>query len=801
MRMLGRLLLLLLGLALLAALWYAAQLSLQSLQKIDVQPWEDDYEQSTVYILQPGETFEFDVPNEATQLRILHTPVGVVADDEQATLQFTARPNASLSESYNVMLYGEEAPVGEQLPGRFFDSPQDTLAGITQLHVVSFAQRQSLNEFALTLTESSRPIAIRVAVLVQYDEASVSRMWQRLNEEQKARFFEDHIYPVELVPERERAARLMQRWQPIGPADASSERINSRILFVNEQAEVFENDEDQITDELAVIGPERWFTIDTRVQTNLQEFACESLSGAASTELQLRSVTEAGESVVTPVRLDAESPRAQLPAQPGLYQLSARARCELVFYDANGEMVSADYNYLRASVVQPDSSLTFALVPDARQAQPLRLDARRLTRRGAAPAQDLSLQWRIVDAAGEELLSGQLQPQLEPNPYQVSVDSSLVSTVHEKSSQYIVAPAHSAELRVSLSHAPATMAGQVLINLYTRPADLAYRVEPGNEDEPQQQSIPKWFLAYPMLNNTELPVVTQLISWQMPLPEPAATAEAGVEEQWYTLTSVNEAPYFELFLAAGEPGQQLEVTADSAHLVYAPVAGDGSRYVVSAPGHAQKVRPQLVYQKATDAPVPVEIKLNGQLVAKDWLNARSGRLFLPALAQSDYTLTLTAPTAVQWYSNYQPVSAQPHYRVRNGYKLTQPLTFVVDKTAEEEWLTFNYFPAIAAPHQLTLTLEKQEQVGVYADYTVAKRSFPLAAAERSPSVVLLNQNQAPVWQPIRLPFLLGRDLAEGRYRVTVSTSAPNSGYVQAGYSAAVPLYQIEIYTEDGNALF
>lgn len=800
MRMLGRLILFVVGLAALLALVYAARVGMTLWQTQQVQSWEDTYDQSIVYVLDPGETFEFDVPNEAIQLRILHTPVGVSRNDEVVTLSFVARPKQSLSETYRVTLNGEKAIPTERLPDRFFDSPQDNLAGTTKMHVVSFAQRQDLNQFSLTLAQSSRPLAIRVAFLAHHDEASSQLTWQRLNEENKTRLFEDHIFPVELVPQRERLTRLMERWQPIGPTASSYGRVNTRSLFVSERADAFDN-EQEIVDELAVIGPQRWFTVDTRSQRNMKAFTCSNLSQGTALELELSSVNSIGKLETKKFKVKSENSRFPFPVKPALYQLTANQHCELIFFDENDNIISADYNYLRASIVQPNSHLAFALVPSARQKQPLRLDVRRLTRNVEAQPDSLEIQWRIVDSAGEQLLSGQLKPPTQPNPYQVSVDSSLTSTVHEKASHYIVAPANAAELQVQLHKPPASLSGQVLVNLYTRPAGLAFVVNAKDTNKPSKQNSPKWFLSYPLLNDKRLAAATRLISWQVPLEDLSNATETDVNAHWYTLKSINEAPYFELFLAEENQQQEDGLNAGSAHLIYAPINIDGSGYRVSAPSHAEKVRPQLVYQKDTDVPVPVEIQLNGKAVLKQWLNARSGRLFLPTLAQADYDLTITSPEAIQWYSNYQQVSGKQHYRVRYAYKLEQTLNFVVNKTAEEEWVTFNYFPAVTAPHQVTLTLEKQDTVGVYADYTVAKRSFPLTAVTTAPSVRLLNQNQAPLWQPVRLPFLLGSDLKEGRYRITVTSTTPQSGYVQAGYSAAAPLYQIEIYSEDDHALF
>ncbi|RUO63652.1 hypothetical protein [Pseudidiomarina insulisalsae] len=812
MRLLGRLLLFILTLAVLGGAGYGLMQVISGLNVRDVPPWEESYEQSTVYMLQPGETLNFDVPNDATQLRILHTPVGLPAAEGEATLHFSAHPDETLSETYNVALRPEEAPPAGELPPRFFDAPTDTLAGLTQLHVVSFAERQRLNEFSLTLRQSAQPLAIRVAVLERYNEQAVARIWQRMSAEQKTAIFEDHIYPVELIPVAERRARLQQRWQPIGPASASDGRIVSRTLFVSEDAEALEETEAAI-DELAVIGPQRWFTVDTRVQRTITAISCASLTATdpvqlsrqLTRQLTLSSVTSDGQLHVEQVLLNSNTETYTLPTTPNLYQIAANKRCELSFYDAQGDIVSADYNYLRASVVQPVQTLEFALVDEAQQVQPLRLDTRLVTNATLQQLEAPTLRWRIVDADGKQLLSGMLTPQASVNPLQVSVDASLETHVHEKTSRYIVAPANAAQLQIDYATPPTPTSGQVLVNVYTRPVDLPYQVQASDENEPQQQSIPKWFLSYPIQQQGSVPPASRLLSWQHTLPPSTAVTATATQEHWYSMESVNNAPYFELFMPE-QPEEQPEASEDAAEqgpaqLIYAPIDSSDGSYQLTTPEHPQQVRPQLVYQKGTQEPVPATIYLNGELLSHDWLNADTGRLLLPALPQGDYQLKIETPAVVRWYSNYQPASAQPTYRVRNAYKLERQVTFSVEKRADEEWLTFHYFPAIGASQQVTLTLEKQEQVGVYADYTVAKRTFNLPAPETAPTTVLLNQAHAPIWAPTRLTFLLGRDLAPGRYRITVSSSASQGGYIQAGYLAEAPTYQIEIYTEDGNALF
>ncbi|MDX1706867.1 hypothetical protein, partial [Pseudidiomarina sp.] len=792
----GRLIMLVVLLVLIAALWQAVDDIVGQLEQRDVEPWEDDYERSITYILQPGETLNFDVPNIATQLRILHTPVGVPQTDEQAELRFAARPADKLSKTYRITIRGDDKPTPEnQLPLRFFDSPTGTVAGFTQLRIISFEKKRQLAEFSLTLTDSPRPLAIRVSVLEQYDDDVVSRTWQRLSEAQKQELFEDHIYPVELIPEDERRARLRHRWRPIGPSSSSTGDIDTRALFVNKNAAAL-SAEERVIDPLAVIGSQRWFTLDTRKYPEITAFSCEALGPTNKVGITLTRVSDAGELLSQTYLLRSARQHVTLPATPGLYQIAADQRCELTFYNQAGAEVVADYHYLRGTLLAADAPLRFALVDEAQQVQPLRLDARLVTTDDSSSAvADAPIRWAVTDATGAQLLSGTITPERGVNPYQVTVDASLTSQVHEKSSVYIVAPATAAELRV-WSEASGAMSGtQTLINVYTRPADMPYRVEATEEDEPQQQLIPKWFLSRPATRAPELPPATRLISWQLPLPEPAT--EAVEEEHWYSLQSLEQAPYFELFLAADENAAE----ASTPNLLYYPITATNAAYQLATPEHDQEVRPQLIYQKGSDTPVPINIEMNGNWLRDDWLYANTGKLFLPSLKQRRYQLNITAPQPVQWFSNYQAEAGQQPYRVRSAFKLKQSLTFMVQKSADEEWLTFNYFPAIAESHQVTIIVERQQRVGVFKDYTVSKRTFPIAAPTNDPTVSLLNQDQAPVWQPIRLAFLLGQDLDSRSYRIQVTSSVPGSGFIQAGYLAEAPAYQVEIYTEDGHAPF
>lgn len=793
MRLIGRMLLAILLLLGASYGWYALNLNI-SFKDQTLEPWEDNYERYITYLIRPGETLQFDVPNEATQIRILHTAVGRAAEDKTVAFKFAAEGQVALTETYTLSVSGEPSPAAAspQPPARFFDSPDGAAASTTKLHIVSFTQSQSFNEFALTLTESDRPFAIRVAVLEQYDEKSVSRVWQRMTEEKKQAFFEDHIYPMPLIPAQERTARLMQRWRPVGPSSESSQAVISRTLFVNEQLEA-RLEERQRVDELAVIGPQRWFTVDTRQTPAIKAATCQPITEAEASGLTISWVTETGGRAVK--RLQSEQQRLRLPSAQRLYRFSADRRCQLNFYDAAGAGVTVDTNYLRAALAPRTDALTFALVSAAEQAQPLRLDARLVTSAGASLPADMALAWSVTDKAGAVLLQGSLHPVVQLNPYQVTVDSSLLSTVHEKRSEYIVAPATAAQLNVRLLSAASGDGVDALVNLYTRPAQLAYRVEPSDEEEPEQQSIPKWFLSQPAGQSNGQPAETRLLAWQSPLPEVVVNEMA--EQQWYRLTSLEQAPYYELLLQ--EP--QTEATEVAARLSFYPLQTNNAEYVLTTEEHEQAVTPQLVYQKSGERPVPVVIKVDGETLRDDWLYSSSGKLFLPPMQQGRYRLSLETPTAVNWYGNYQATEGQSLYRVRSAYQLRDTLTFDVRKRADEEWLTFNYFPAVGAAHEVSIRVEKRDRVGVFSDYTVSTRVFPIAERTAQRAVSLLNQDQPRIWQPLRLPFSLGADLNSGTYRVTVTSSVPNSGYVQAGYLAIAGEYETDVYREIMNASF
>lgn len=798
MRLIGRLLFALLLLIAVGYGWYAIDLNVNFKER-PVKPWEDNYERFITYLIRPQQTLHFDVPNDATQIRILHTPVGLADEEETAEFAFQSEGRAALSETYTLSVAASPEGLKEQQPPvRFFQSPDGPLAGVTKFHIVSFPQRQPPGEFSITLKEGTRPFAIRVAVLEQFDEKSVARVWQRMADDKKQSFFEDHIYPMALIPEAERTARLTQRWRPIGPTSQSSEAVVSQTLFVDEQLDA-RTEAIEATDELAVIGPQRWITVDTQAQQAIETAACRPLIGSGPVKLTRAAITAEGHFSSQQIQLQSESQRMQLPALKQRYRFSADKRCELSFYDANGERVTVDNQYLRGAVASVSTDLRFALVGDSEQVQPIRLDARLVTLDGTELPDSMKLDWTIIDQSGRALLQGQLTPRVTPNPYQVTVDSSLLSTVHEKQSEYIVAPATASELKLRLTSAEAVegadVLADVLVNVYTRPVDLAYQVEQSDEDEPQQQQLPKWFISRSIGQSNGVPAETRLLSWQTPLSEPVAGEPQ--EEHWYGLTSLEQAPYFELFLEE----QHSAVQAVDSGLAFYPINPDEFDYKLTADAHNQAVTPQLVYQKAAQNPVAVRLSINGNKLRDDWLYASSGKLFLPSMAQGDYQLSLSTGTPVSWYSNYQAADKQSLYRVRSAYRLVNRLTFDVDKAAGEEWVTFNYFPSTADPHQVSIRVEKRDRIGVFSDYTVAERTFSIAAREQSPTVSLLNQDMGAIWQPLRLPFLLGSDLDAGSYRITVTSSSTSSGYVQAGYLASPPDYQTEIYKENENAPF
>lgn len=800
MRMIGRLLLLLLTIGLLSAVWGAASEGIRNFTNQGLEPWEEDYENSIVYILHQGETFTFEVPNEARQLRILHSPIGLSEFDEDAELVLENEENIQINQQYSVFLQSQSSleTTANQLPERFLDSPQGAVAGLTQAHVISFLQEQNFDRFSLTLKKSSRPIAIRVSYLETYDESSVDRVWQRLNGAQKQAMFNDHIYPVELIPIEERKALLMQRWQPIGPTASSAGVLTTQTLFVHSEADI-QNSEFETINELSVVGPKRWYTLDTRAASSPVAFSCARLSGEGEVNLELSTVDADGELLTSQIGLTSATEQVVFPTLLGLYKISADQRCELTFYDPLGEVVVQDYNYLRAAVVLPIAPVLFDLVPESELVQPLRLDARLLTDETAILPVNLVADWSITDEQGKLLLKGQLPLISQVNPYQLSVDASLTRAVHEKAELYIVAPPEAANLQVSVAEGALAEGVELLVNLYTRPENLPYRVNIAATDDPDDEAVSLWFLARPSPVTQNTPAPTELLTWQLTLPE---VVEPSVEsEQWYSLESVSDKTYVELFVAEETAQLNADVPEQGNALSYLPIQVQESIYSVTAEDHTQQVRPQLVYERADATPAPIEITLNGELIRRDWISSRTGRLYLPDLSQGDYRLAISAPAQVNWFSNYQVVENNDYYRLRNAHRIDSSLSFDVSKIAEEEWVSFNYFPATKETHQVKIRLEKTAKSGVFPGYTVSERIFTIPAATEEAKVNFLFQQQAPIWQPKRLPFLLGSDLDSGSYRISVSSTVPESGYIQAGYLAAPPDYQIEISTEDSNALF
>lgn len=747
MRWLGRLLLALLALWLLA-LAYERFGNWQGWQSSADGQWEGQFDDYRVYWL--DSELEFKLPANTEQVRVMLTPT-VAQSDAHFSVSFKASGLDGKVIEQGARIFRQKLLTTDSL--RYFSQPRGIPANFTSEFYIDGTGAVPLSLLQLKLElPSALKVAVRVAVLERKKDSELAVNWQRMHRDKRAKLLEGNIYPPDLVSEVHRRNALKFQWLPLGPEGIEGEDYQGTSLFVSRQEPVESELPPEFDSSSMYSDSEHVFTLIQSEQNPVYSVDCDKPQQWLELSREIDNGIESTQFSQLPVQLDP---------MPGLYRIRTASQCNLKMVDIHGQPYEQAPNVLRAFVANSEQPLRYRLSVASDKPQPIRLDVRAF---GAVEGN--RIHWTLLDDSQNAMQTGQIAVAGGHDVYErLAVAGQALSGVKQET--YIMAPPQARELLITKDSS-----ASVLLNVFTRPFELAY-----------DDRHPKWFVLLPV-GHQQLKTAghSQLLYWQQRLKEQPQQTELTL---WQALETVPSRPAFELFEA-----HDSVVTPE---LGFQPLSF-GQQVFVS--GGREFITPTLVYRRDNDTPQAVTVWFNGKPY-EYWLSAMSGRLSLPQIKPAMAELSIDNGEAVQWFINQQ--EGESRHRIRRVYPLEDKLRFALTKSEEQEWVTLSYYTKLDTPHTLEVEVEYRPNIGVFKGHTPAKRSFAVEPQAAGAENQLLNQKSIVLFGPFTFKMPLEADLSNGNTHLTVSSSIKGSGFIQASYVHSSPGIIIRHYTEANDA--
>ncbi|MCJ8269103.1 MAG: hypothetical protein MJK04_06840, partial [Psychrosphaera sp.] len=521
-------------------------------------------------------------------------------------------------------------------------------------------------------------------------------------------------------------------------------------------------------------SPKQVFTFFQTGEFTVDTLSCKALDGVALDWLELLEQDPQNPQALSRrifIGADLDAP-VKLENKPVLYQIRTSALCQLRLIDQQGNSVELGPKVQRSYLVNPQP-VAFALAVQGKALQPIRLDVRGLLVNGLAvetkEAQG-SVDWQVQDKDGNIILSGYLDLQPVQDMFEALGVSLNEETLLAKSSTFILAPPSGAKIIVQ------STAAQALVSVFTRPLNLSHKdsykddfdqsslLQGKQGKRGQSQGLPQWFMLLPTdANRLKADGLTRLI-YRQQRPKIPDDVEPGLS-QWQALKSVGDQPTYPLFVEKSHVGKSNAPKSESVTVAVAAnyqliegeilanaEVGFSANFVVDR--QVNTLSPKLVYVQLSAKIRKVQISIDGKAFDY-WLGAQAGQITLPSINAGEHHISIGGSDNTRWYINHLTPNEQGH-RIRSAYALDDTLTFEISKQSDKEWVTFQYFPAIAGAHNINISLKHRYESGEYVAHTLPNRAFAIPGAAPAlsgeGSVYLLNQDKPSLARGYLLKF-------------------------------------------------
>jgi len=659
-----------------------------------------------------------------------------------------------------------ELPNAGRGTGSFYlqrDAPSPMAAAVLRLDFVGSARPARIRMRLVSSDPEVADVLVRLATPEPVSQRTAENAWRRLSDEQRERLAGGNLFPPNLLLEQERVNVMASRWNPLGPSGESVGR-DIYVLDIPDRGAVVE----------PVQGPVRMAGPDRRVVVQLPEkgarvrIALEPLRHDSSYPAEV-TVRWAGHSAFQRTitrhswlggNFVAESDfgggwleiGASLPGTVRVTLSSAQEAPELTL----------PVRFLRAWDTRSNEPVEFLVSHAGSEPTPLRLVLRRMGVQGQ-PLPTTPVDVELVDADGRVMRKLAVSMQtLVGSLYDAPWPELAGDRVSDPIEAFFRLPAGVALVRVSA-------ADSVLVNAYSRPADLARAIrtpEDASVPEAAQSAIPGWFPLQPqqaearILNN-----VNRLLTVQARQPDDRPEVAAGLY-QWESFDPVNEGAA-RVFLAPREPGVPDRI--DGIAGTFRALPTKDSVVFVAEPGRSA-VSARLAWVARSARSFRYSVALNGQPWASGAASGIAGEVALPAFPPGVHQLKIDADASVRWYANHLQ-SGDPWVK-RLAFRFDKPLRFDVDRTtSEEEFLTVRLFRPAGATGRVRVRVRIEapplaDPIGPYPGWLFTQRVHDVRpSGEFALPVAETGGEKSDAGQPFFVPF--PKDAPRGRYRITL----------------------------------
>lgn len=661
--------------------------------------------------------------------------------------------------------------------GRFFDVDLSTLEQPRKLRLKIGGQEPEMKK-----------VLVRALFRGTLTADKARLRWARLSEEKKTKVTRQYIYPHSLLTEAEIESRLAQRWYPTTPSDTAYE---SHILYS------YRTDDEELTFEDAPLRIGRSFGNDLLLTALLPKTESYRLFFQSANEDNLPPVEvtlrhwNPGPRVATEeiITLKPDSPVVERQLNKGMIELRAPAALRVAITSEQVERQHINTVFsLNSYALSQDEAVLYRVSTNTQQASDFRVNVRLAMGYSGlsgdqtihTPADFTSAtapRYEVLDRKGQILSKGKLNPNSVLSPYGQLVGHAARYKISEPQSLYFRLPPDA--YQVAFYGSPSQF-----VYAYTRPATLPLsRVVPRDYRSWEHLGgrAPSWFLLTPE-NDLDLALNARrhrLYSQPQP-PQIDEQIAAG----FFSIREIQPRGdnWGKYIIASLTYDAQPRTGADK--LFFSRLTPDANVHLRAPPG-ITRVAPSLLFQRHSEAPESVAIRVDDQLLGHYPVSGRAGLIRLPPLAAGSHSFSISGDTDTRWHIN-QCECRYTHQR-RFAYKLlNNSIEFDIHKTSgEDEVLTLLVFTDSQGARADINT----ELIGFRRSLTPSEGwTFPRINFQVRPDLAgedgfELDFSASPIGNPERMFIPLGADVPPGHYRLRLRQTG--------GPEALVQLYKLE----------
>lgn len=662
---------------------------------------------------------------------------------------------------------------------------------------------------------------IRVFARQELEQRKLRRRWFRLTSRDRRKMTRYHVYPHELLSERERLDLMRHLWAPVPPLGTD---YQSRKLYLLRD-EDFENVEPPSGPRRAglVVPRGRRVTVRlpeelVRVRLELEPITFETPDPTETTETtgETPDVPPTGDPILVrrydggalvesfSVPWQGEAWSVVRPMDGGLLELEAPSPLAVrIFLEAEvdgertEELELEPGGILRLYALRRDAPLEYRVLTADGAPTPFRIDLR-----ANRPAGPLAVPYELVGRGGEVVATGRLVHPGEASLYDVLLGEIGPESLSERSRHYLLLPKTVDRIRFPGLDDPER---EALVVLFNRPGGLervfevagdedlaALLAEAGEDGGPDDEDTRRsegttdgpidpgrsWFFLRPTGDRATDRGETRLVRF-MSRPRLADPRLAAGEYLWEAFEPATAWRAHELLLPR-RPDTLLRREALGA--AYRPVPANEPMelvFVDHPPG--VPVRPTLIFLRPDDTPFTLVAHV-GNKVLRRRLAGRRGLVDLPEVAAGEpVSLRLEIPPAepAELFVNHSTDTSAVTRMKRLAQRFEGPLEFPVTKLDHgPEVLVIRYFKPWGRTEPTLLRIEIRDGNRPLAtpldDWTFRSRIYriePRGPADGAEPVPVLGRGEVEV-DPGRAFYLrLGSDLAPGVYRLRIAPVA------------------------------